>query len=115
MAPEQCVLESFLARLAVSLFVDQLVLKGGVAPGRLRRATADSRRRPPGSDPRQRRRERPNGDLRIRGATLDDGVEFDVHGATAEVIRGKDATEVPGRALTASMVARSRSKEAASR
>ncbi len=28
-ASEQCVLESFLARLALSLFVDQLVLKGG--------------------------------------------------------------------------------------
>jgi len=40
-------------------------------------------------------------------------VEFDVHGATAEVIHDKDATEVPGRALTASMVPRSRSKEEA--
>ena len=85
------VLESFLARLAESRFADQLVLKGGVLLAAFgeRRPTRDIDLQTQGLD----------NDAEIIRAVicevaalrLDDGVVFDVDGATAAVIRDEDA------------------------
>ncbi len=85
------VLESFLARLAESRFADQLVLKGGVLLAAFgeRRPTRDVDLQAEALD---------NDAENIRAVIcavaalrLDDGVVFDVDGATAAVIRDEDA------------------------
>ena len=85
------ILESFLARLAESRFADQLVLKGGVLLAAFgeRRPTRDVDLQAEALD---------NDAENVRTVTcevanlrLDDGVAFDVDGATAAVIRDEDA------------------------
>jgi hypothetical protein len=85
------VLESFLARLAESRFVDRLVLKGGalLAAFGERRPTRDVDLQAEALD---------NDAENVRAVIcevaarhLDDGVVFDVEGATAVVIRDEDA------------------------
>ena len=85
------VLESFLARLAESRFADQLVLKGGVL------LAAFGERRPT-RDIDLQAQELDDDAENIRAVIcevaslhLDDGVVFDVGGATAAVIRDEDA------------------------
>lgn len=85
------VLESFLARLAESRFADQLVLKGGVllAAFGQRRPTRDI-------DLQAQVLDNDAENIRaviceVAALRLDDGVVFDVDGATAAVIRDEDA------------------------
>lgn len=85
------VLESFLARLAESRFADRLVLKGGVL------LAAFGERRPTRDIDLQAQALDNDAEI-IRAVTcevaalrLDDGVVFDVDGATAAVIRDEDA------------------------
>jgi hypothetical protein len=84
------VLESFLARLAASRFADQLVLKGGVLLAAFgeRRPTRDI-------DLQAQALDNDAENLRaticeVAAGRLDDGVVFDVDGATAAVIRDED-------------------------
>ena len=85
------ILESFLARLAESRFADQLVLKGGVLLAAFgeRRPTRDI-------DLQAEALDNDAGNVRaviceVAARSLDDGVVFDVDGATAAVIRDEDA------------------------
>ncbi|MHB1613137.1 MAG: nucleotidyl transferase AbiEii/AbiGii toxin family protein [Actinomycetes bacterium] len=85
------VLESFLARLAESRFADQLVLKGGVLLAAFgeRRPTRDI-------DLQAQALDNDAENVRaviceVAARRLDDGVVFDVDGATATVIRDEDA------------------------
>ncbi|MHB2024944.1 MAG: nucleotidyl transferase AbiEii/AbiGii toxin family protein [Mycobacteriales bacterium] len=85
------VLESFLARLASSRFADQLVLKGGVLLAAFgeRRPTRDV-------DLQAEALDNDAANVRtviceVANLRLDDGVAFDVDGATAAVIRDEDA------------------------
>ena len=85
------VLESFLARLAGSRFADQLVLKGGVLLAAFgeRRPTRDI-------DLQAQALDNDAENVRaviceVAARRLDDGVVFDVDGATAAVIRDEDA------------------------
>ncbi len=85
------VLESFLARLADSRFANQLVLKGGVLLAAFgeRRPTRDVDLQAQALD-----NDVENVRMVICGVAarqLDDGVVFDVDGATAAVIRDEDA------------------------
>ena len=84
------VLESFLARLAVTRFADRFVLKGGVLLAAFveRRPTRDI-------DLQAQDLDNDPGAIRIAiveiaPVGLDDGVIFDVETATAEVIRGEN-------------------------
>lgn len=85
------VLESFLARLAESRFADQLVLKGGVL------LAAFGERRPTRDVDLQAEALDNDADnvrtiiCEVANLRLDDGVAFDVDGATAAVIRDEDA------------------------
>jgi hypothetical protein len=85
------VLESFLARLASSRFADQLVLKGGVL------LAAFGERRPTRDVDLQAEALDNDADnvrtviCEVANLRLDDGVTFDVDGATAAVIRDEDA------------------------
>lgn len=85
------VLESFLARLAESRFADQLVLKGGVL------LAAFGERRPTRDVDLQAEAVDNDADnlrtviCEVANLRLDDGVAFDVDGATAAVIRDEDA------------------------
>jgi hypothetical protein len=84
------VLESFLARLAASRFADQLVLKGGVLLAAFgeRRPTRDIDLQAQALD---KDSEKIQGVIcEIAAQQLDDGVVFDVDGATAVVIRDED-------------------------
>jgi Nucleotidyl transferase AbiEii toxin, Type IV TA system len=85
------ILESFLARLAATRFVERLVLKGGVllpAFGE-RRPTRDIDLQAQAfdNDPEAIRL----AIVQIAAVDLDDGVVFDVESATTEVIRDEDA------------------------
>ena len=85
------VLESFLARLAESRFADQLVLKGGVL------LAAFGERRPTRDIDLQAQALDNDAEIiravicEVAALRLDDGVVFDVDGATAAVIRDEDA------------------------
>ena len=85
------ILESFLARLAESRFADQLVLKGGVL------LAAFGERRPTRDVDLQAEALDNDADnvrtviCELANLRLDDGVAFDVDGATAAVIRDEDA------------------------
>jgi hypothetical protein len=85
------VLEAFLARLAVSRFADQLVLKGGVL------LAAFGERRPTRDIDLQAQELDNNVQVvraavcEISGISQDDGVLFDVASAAAAVIRDEDA------------------------
>ena len=85
------ILESFLARLAESRFADQLVLKGGVL------LAAFGKRRPTRDVDLQSEALDNDADnvrtviCEVANLRLDDGVAFDVDGATAAVIRDEDA------------------------
>ncbi|MHB8318963.1 MAG: nucleotidyl transferase AbiEii/AbiGii toxin family protein [Acidimicrobiales bacterium] len=85
------VLESFLTRLAASRFADQLVLKGGVL------LAAFGERRPTRDVDLQAESLHNDAEnvraviCEVAGRYLDDGVVFDVDGATAAVTRGEDA------------------------
>ncbi len=85
------VLESFLARLAVSRFADQLVLKGGVLLAAFgeRRPTRDVDLQAQGvdNDPETVRETI----CEIAALHLGDGLVFEVSGATATVTRDEDA------------------------
>jgi len=85
------ILESFLARLAESRFADQLVLKGGVLLAAFgeRRPTRDI-------DLQAQALDNDVDNVRtviceVANLRFDDGVAFDVDGATAAVIRDEDA------------------------
>ena len=85
------VLEAFLARLSGSEFAERLVLKGGVLLASFgeRRPTRDI-------DLQAQALENDMETIRavareIAGVALDDGVIFDIEGATAELIRDEDA------------------------
>lgn len=85
------VLESFLARLAESRFAEQLVLKGGVLLAAFgeRRPTRDIDLQAEALD-----NDADNGRTvicEVANHGLDDGVAFNVNGATAAVIRDEDA------------------------
>ena len=85
------ILESFLARLAESRFAGQLVLKGGVL------LAAFGERRPTRDIDLQAQALDNDADnirtviCEVANLRLDDGVVFDVDGATAAVIRDEDA------------------------
>lgn len=85
------VLESFLARLAESRFAEQLVLKGGVL------LAAFGERRPTRDVDLQAEALDNDADnvraviCEVAARRLDDGVVFDVDGATASLIRDEDA------------------------
>jgi len=85
------VLESFLARLAESRFADQLVLKGGVL------LAAFGERRPTRDIDLQAQALDNDAEIiravicEVAALRLDDGVVFDVDGATAAVIRDEGA------------------------
>ena len=85
------ILESFLARLGESRFADQLVLKGGVL------LAAFGERRPTRDVDLQAQALDNDADnvrtviCEVANLRLDDGVAFDVDGATAAVIRDEDA------------------------
>lgn len=85
------VLESFLARMAESRFAEQLVLKGGVL------LAAFGERRPTRDVDLQAEALDNDADnvraviCEVAARRLDDGVVFDVDGATASLIRDEDA------------------------
>lgn len=87
------ILESFLARLAESRFADQLVLKGGVL------LAAFGERRPTRDVDLQAQAQALDNDAdnlrtvicEVASLRLNDGVAFDVDGATAAMIRDEDA------------------------